>query len=150
MPPLTWRWKLRSLGSTLREWLSRFEVVSQYLYFKQIPKLFDGQLSWKPTYKEWPNKTLWGSRQGRLWWNFILGRKSKRKMRGKEEQALGCLTKKENWMSNKYHLSHSLPWPAAGPGCSCVACPAMTCPFDQVLIIPNVYFRVSYEQMNAL
>lgn len=76
-------------------------MVSEYPYFKQVPKLFDGQLSGKPAYKGWPNKTLWRLNAGRLWCNVVLGRQSKRglgssKDEGKGKQAAGCLTKREN------------------------------------------------------
>lgn len=100
-------------------WLSRCPSTiwgEDYLYFKQIPKLFDGQLSWKPISKVWPNKTLWRVKAGKIvvkfhTWEEKLGKGRESwvlvKMRGKKKQVVGCLMRKENWSSNEHHSSHS-------------------------------------------
>lgn len=94
-----------------------------YLYFKRIPKLFYGKLSWKQTSKGWPNETLWRVKAGKTvvkfhTWEEKLRKRTESwvlvKMRGKEKQASSLLVKKEKWTSNEHHSSHShlAPQPA--------------------------------------
>lgn len=75
----------------------------------------------------------WDGKPGKVRENWVLA-----KMKGKEKASSGSSNQEVEETKQWTRVTHSLPWHPAGPGCECVAYPAVTCTFSQVLIIPKI------------